>query len=104
MTWYLITLARSKPMLINDHGMIVEPEPGDTGRTILTLPHTERDGKARMVLSNSFDEMKAKLMPPKTPDGFVNRTIPISEDLPPYDQPLGEEATSEPAPKRKKKV
>jgi hypothetical protein len=57
MSFTLFTTAAGTPILIGDNGLVIEPEirlGEDVGSSIVTLPHTNRDGKAKLHVREKF--------------------------------------------------
>jgi len=57
MSFTLFTTASGTPILIGDNGLVIEPEMRlgeDVGASIVTLPHTNREGKAKIHVKEKF--------------------------------------------------
>lgn len=60
MKFALFQTASGSPILIGEHGIIIEPET-ETGRSIITLPHKERDGKSKIIVRERFEDICTSL-------------------------------------------
>jgi len=86
MKFALFQTASGSPILIGEHGIIIEPEP-NTGRSIVTMPHNMRDGKAKIIVDEPFYRISKSLA---TTFVWSDQPEPLTnEHEPPFTVDLG---------------